>query len=481
MSSNNERTTNVFGYEYDTNEFDKLFEPPHKTCGLLWASISNEPGGTVRSCCIATDRIKDIDTTQKEINFGTTDPLQALQSAHSTQLRNEFRNSKWPEQCNTCAIDEKNGKESKRQIYNSYFTWRNGKDGIAWAEEDSDQVRLLDLQLIFDNTCNLKCRSCNPNYSSKWVEEANDRNLSHWEAETDIDMNDTENSAFWLNFAHWTKDLQRLEIMGGEPFYVKEFRRFVDKLIELDKAKDIVLSLSTNGTIVDKEFLEKICTNFKEVAFSVSIDGVGKQFNYLRHPAQWDEVRKNLDYFYSLQIGSFPVVVQITHTVTALNVNYLDKFHDYFCKHYPKFNVWYNLAHYPKWLTCSVLPANAKAQITEKLQNHNFTNRVEIDAIINYMNTPLYSNGNSLDGFSSREGLGNEKLIAVDNISIDEEWELFQEQIVSGDHYRHENFRDTFPELWKMVENSFDYGSILNTVQQNGYPKPKPFYRESMQ
>ena len=46
------------------------------------------------------------------------------------------------------------------------------------------------------------------------------------------------------------------------------------------------------------------------------------KFEYLRHPGKWEEVEKNLDFYYSLHTGSYPVNVQITHTVTALNVMY---------------------------------------------------------------------------------------------------------------------------------------------------------------
>ena len=37
--------------------------------------------------------------------------------------------------------------------------------------------------------------------------------------------------------------------------------------------------------------------NFKAVGFNVSIDGIGKRFEYLRHGANWKEVSDNLDWF----------------------------------------------------------------------------------------------------------------------------------------------------------------------------------------
>lgn len=470
MSEDRKRFSNRFGYGYYEDEYTDLFEPEYPYCALLWSHMSNEPGGTVRTCCIAKDRINHFDTGI-EYNLGETNPLDILRSKSASALRRHIKETKTlPSNCETCAIDENNGKVSKRQQYNEYYKNWYGADVISWSEEgeDNDNVRLLDLQLIFDNTCNLKCRSCNANYSSKWVEEANDRKIPYWKTNAKVDMNDINKSKFWTEFEEWSRNLQRLEIMGGEPFYVKEFKRFIDTLIMLDRAKDITLSLSTNGTIADEEFLDIICNNFKQVSFSVSIDGVNERFNYLRHPGKWEEVKKNLDLFYKLHTSDYPVTVQITHTVTALNVMYLPEFHEYFSNNYPEFKIWNNLAHFPKWLTPSVLPEFAKKHITNLLQEYNFKNVDEINAIVNYMNTPLYSGGSSVDA-SLRDKFEESKLTFFDNRSIEKKWEIFKDQIVAGDIYREENFIETFPELYDLVKDSFDYNTVYTEQETSGY------------
>ena len=50
-------------------------------------------------------------------------------------------------------------------------------------------------QFILGNACNLKCRTCNANYSSKWRKEFIDRNIEFWEL-SKIDLHDLENSSF---------------------------------------------------------------------------------------------------------------------------------------------------------------------------------------------------------------------------------------------------------------------------------------------
>ena len=59
---------NIFGDVYNTIDEKEFFEPDYPACALLWSHISNEPGGTVRTCCIASQRIKD--NQGRDFNLG---------------------------------------------------------------------------------------------------------------------------------------------------------------------------------------------------------------------------------------------------------------------------------------------------------------------------------------------------------------------------------------------------------------------------
>ena len=459
--------TNQLGFVYDdTPDAYKLFRKDYKTCALLWSHVANEPGGSCRTCCIAKHRIKD--KNGNEMNLASNTMTEILKSKFVEEIREEIRQGGQPDNCETCWIDERNGKKSKRQVYNEYYAHWYGDHYIIW-----DQVpeRVVDAQLIFDNTCNLKCRSCNTNYSSKWREEAIDRGVPFWENEHPVDMMDEKLSTFWTDLDNWTNDILRLEIMGGEPFYMKQFREFAKLLIERKTSQRIALTLSTNGTVANKELLESMASNFKDLAFSVSIDGVGDKFEYLRHPGNWEETKSNLDYYYELHNSMYPVNVQITHTVTALNVMYLPEFYEYFKNRWPNFNIWLNIAHFPKWITSAVLPARAKKDITEKLQAYDFGKyKSEIGSLIDYMNTPLYQNGDSVPG-NIAVRLDRDRLLAMDGRNIEKKYDTFKNQIAGGDKYRQENFTEVFPELHELIKDSFDYEQETETVSKEGFKK----------
>jgi sulfatase maturation enzyme AslB (radical SAM superfamily) len=346
-------------------------------------------------------------------------------------LRQEIREGKMPENCATCWIDEDNGKESKRQLYNGYAEWRY-PDGIDYMAEP-EMPR--DYQLILGNACNLKCRTCNANYSSKWRKESIDREISFWEPPSKIDLHDLENSKFWLDIEDWLPHVRVLEIMGGEPFYMKEFRKLIDKLVDMGVSKNIMITLSTNGTFYNDKLIDKIVGNFENLGFNISLDGVAEKFDYLRHGDSWNNVVENLDKFYKLHTEHDHVNINVTHTVSVWNFFYLREFHHYFETTYPQFLIWNNLVHFPEWCEANVVPASLKDEIMNKVSNPEQYGLPAWDQIkYNKDIAPLVAHA------------GTE--------STEEHWQMFIAQVKAGDVYRNESFKETFTELHDVLKDN---------------------------
>ena len=424
-------------------------------CSLLWSHISNEPLGHVRTCCIAKERVTDDDGN--DFTLGSTSVRDIFHSNYYKNIRQEIRDGKFPDNCEPCWREEKNGKKSKRQIYNEYAEWRF--DPIDYSVEP-DMPH--DMQLILSTTCNLKCRSCNPNYSSKWVKEADSRGLPYHKEIVSVPMSDLENSKFWTLLDDWLPHIVNLEIMGGEPLYMKEFKVFANKLIDDGIAPRVSLSFSTNGTMGKSNFLGRIIDQFKSVSFNISVDAaVGNRFDYLRHGADWDEVVENLDYIHNLQQMGV-VFSGITCTVTALNIMYLAEFHEVFQERWPNFHVFHNIANLPSWYNPNVFPNEMKEAIVKPLvdglANGLFkTEHVqqEMRGLIAHATTPreecIAPYGNGPDDTIENE--------------INLRWKLFKQQVTAGDHYREEDFRSAFPELWEIVKHDFFYSKHIEAAK----------------
>ena len=154
-----------------------------KYCSLLWKHISNEPFGHVRTCCIARERVTD--SEGEEYTLGETSIREIFHSDYYKQIRQAIRDGERPTNCDACWRDEDNGVKSKRQIYNEYAEYRYPE--IDYTEEPDMPE---DLQIILSTTCNLKCRTCNPNYSSKWVKEAEARKMPYIKESVKVEMSD---------------------------------------------------------------------------------------------------------------------------------------------------------------------------------------------------------------------------------------------------------------------------------------------------
>jgi hypothetical protein len=104
------------------------------------------------------------------------------------------------------------------------------------------------------------------------------------------------------------------------------------------------------------------------------------------------------------------------------------------------------------------------------LQEHTWTEeyKSEVDALIKYMNTPMYENGSSVDE-KLREKVSKEKLLMFDQKSTENKWNIFKSQITGGDHYREENFTEVFPELYELIKTDFNYDQEYELVLKNGY------------
>jgi|TARA_B100000085_G_scaffold274183_1_gene290544 uncharacterized Fe-S cluster-containing radical SAM superfamily protein len=389
------------------------------------------------------------DEDGKEVTLGSHSIKDIFHSEYYKNIRQEIRDGKLPDNCSPCWQDEANGNKSKREQYNEYARARYGS--INYQQEPDMPA---DIQLTLSNTCNLKCRSCNPHNSSKWVKEARDRGLPYNEEVVDVPLLDFENSKFWTTMDEWLPSITQLEVMGGEPFYMKEFRKFVTTLVDKGVAKNIHLNTCTNGTFANKKFLKTLTDNFASVGFNVSIDGATKErFEYLRHGADWDIVSENLDYFHSLN-ESRQASIGISHTITAFNVMYLAEFHKVFKERWPTFIIYHNIARFPTWFNPSVFPEEMKPAIVKPLLGHN---NKEFEGIAKFVLTPRKE---------TVKPYGNLPTDTVEN-EIKHRWNLFRQQIVSGDLYRKENFKDAFPELWEIVKHDFLYNKEMIKAKEH--------------
>jgi sulfatase maturation enzyme AslB (radical SAM superfamily) len=97
------------------------------------------------------------------------------------------------------------------------------------------------------------------------------------------------------------------------------------------------------------------------VEVNLSIDAYGDLNDFLRTGSKWDEVEKNLKWFYD----NFEKI-RIHSTITIYNVNCYDKLIDYIKINFPRINHDFMMVFELEWMKVSNLPDSAKIKVKEK-------------------------------------------------------------------------------------------------------------------
>jgi hypothetical protein len=161
-------------------------------------------------------------------------------------------------------------------------------------------------------------------------------------------------------------------------------------------------------------------------------------------------------------IGQGNVFAGITCTVTALNVMYLTEMHKEFNERWPKFHIFHNIANLPSWYNPNVFPNEMKEDIVkplrEGLENNVFKTDHAISEITGIINHSIAPREDVIRPY------GNQPTDTIEN-EIAVRWNMFRKQVVAGDEYRDEDFRDVFPELWEIVKEDFFYSKLYERAK----------------
>lgn len=332
-------------------------------CVLPFTHLATHPNGLVSPCCVANyeNGVCFSRTNKKVLNLSDNTIDQIMNSDSFTEIRRKMLNDERPVECIGCYKDEDNGIESKRQRENSRFTVEE-----YFLQKEKFPLKFVELRL--GNVCNIKCLTCNPMSSSKWIEDVKKlpelQKMDHYNY-SDFTSKWFRNKEWYEQLLNHCDSLEEIYINGGEPTLIKEHFYFLEKLIELGVSKNISLLYNINVTLLPEKFLE-LLREFKHVKIQLSVDDIGERNYYIRYPSEWHTIT---DHISVIRKETFDI--SITQTLSILNIcnigNFFKFFHD--------IPVEVNMVYSPNFLHVSNLHENLKSLATDQISmiNDEFT------------------------------------------------------------------------------------------------------------
>jgi sulfatase maturation enzyme AslB (radical SAM superfamily) len=198
-------------------------------------------------------------------------------------------------ECHYCYETEQHGGESFRQSKNSMLdqmiTMSEIQD-MTNADGSLNDFTMRYWDVRFNNICNLACRMCGPEYSHTWAKE-----LQMKFPDTHIARaNKSDNWQEIMQGYGPLDDLYEIYFAGGEVMFQKEHWQMLDHLIDIGKT-DAMIMYVTNLTKLDYDGYKLLdyLPKFRDITFTVSLDGTGDLLEYIRWGAKWDQIVQNLN------------------------------------------------------------------------------------------------------------------------------------------------------------------------------------------
>jgi hypothetical protein len=290
--------------------------------------IDSDPGNIVSADGNTSTYIGGIRTFEV-LNLNDHDIEMHMNSDYFKEIRLAMLNNQKPAACKRCYEEEDKGIESKRQYESKNFPKQDYQFAVDNTERDGHiamDIRFVELRL--GNVCNVRCRTCNPASSSRWVKDYEKITESlefvndgySW-LDHKHDFQWPEDKSFYEDLYKCAPNMELLYINGGEPTLIKAHWKYLQDLIDADRAKDIILWYNINMTNIPDQAID-IWKQFKETRISASIDDLGDRNHFIRYPTKWSDVEESL-----AKVLAVPeLTVRITRTLSAYNDLYTPDF-----------------------------------------------------------------------------------------------------------------------------------------------------------
>lgn len=266
------------------------------------------------------------------------------------------------EHCQRCKNQEAKGIRSLRQV----FVDQAKNLGIAEVRDPSAPSVPQAIEVRLSNLCNFKCRMCFPMYSSLLDKEVSENpQLKKYFLQDEVDYGKVHSNQQLIDdIITMIPNLKWINLTGGEPMILPEVMSLIDEIIRQGYESDMALHITTNCSTIHPKMLEHF-KKFKKIQLTLSLDGIDKSAEYIRHGTIWTKVNNNFHQYGKLLIDNQNIDANVNIALSAYSILDIDRLIDHICQLRKQYDMKVNMVLALGHLNYSVLTGEARKRAIE--------------------------------------------------------------------------------------------------------------------
>lgn len=235
-----------------------------------------------------------------------------------------------PPACNSCWHYENLGLRSDRTRKSLSF-----KDHLSADDYKNPNYvfKPKALELAFQNTCNLACSYCSPQFSTAWMNDIRNDGVykdittddrRHYQkdiVEIQQMIDPPDMNLFWDWFTTVADGLESIRVSGGEPLMHEEVFRVFEMMTQMNPDIECVIhsNLCQKPVVMDR-FFDKI-SKLTNLRMNISNESAGETAEFIREGMVYSEWLHNVERLGNSTVKEFT----ISTTVSAIALQSLDQ------------------------------------------------------------------------------------------------------------------------------------------------------------
>ena len=400
----------------------KKFDTGKHFCVIPWIHMHVWANGNTYPCCLSTYEYVLGNAHEKTFK-------ELWNSEKMRVMRKNMLSDKPTVGCRKCYNIESNGGDSMRVNMNSSFERHIERKELTNEDGSVDDVFMAYMDIRFSNICNFKCRSCGPEFSSLWYDDAISQVRYSADNPKILRIRNSLDD-LWQDMEQWIDTVEQIYFAGGEPLIMDEHYKILEHLIEIGRT-DINISYNTNLSKLkykSKDVIE-LWKKFEHVTVGASLDDSGARAELMRSGTKWKDIISNRKRI----LEEAPhVKFSLTPTVSVFNVQHCIDFFDEWIYNglVDTKRIEINTLVHPDYLSAQILPKSVRKETQNKIREFLIRH--------NMQDNDNYSSFTSLISF-----LDNDKQHLLPN------YITYNDKL---DAMRNESVMTTFPELGCLYE-----------------------------